>query len=188
MVVSKEEQSVIDVFVDRDAQESTDDSLSNALRTLILTVEDVFVFSERAVLLWSGCTRKSSHYTYPDGFMAKWKERRLGAPDYRMHNGPPNSAFKLAGGRKPKGWHLDHIYDGLHFWSARNGLHFTQTAGLVAMTPQIHNRRHSDAQISWVLRGVAFRKFGYDPAKIFSTGLHDELGFVAGRSCEVFWQ
>ena len=54
MAVSKEEQSVIDVFVDRDAQESTYDSLSNALREANSSKT-----SERAVLLWSGCTRKS---------------------------------------------------------------------------------------------------------------------------------
>src|SRR5437867_3561236 len=142
-LLSEQEQAVIGIFAEDSGTESAD-SLYSALRTLVLTVEEVFVFPERAVLLWSGCVRQSTHYEYPDGFLAKWKARRIGSPDYRMNNGPPNSAFKIAGGKKPNGWHLDHIYDGFHFWSARNGQHFTQSAGLVAMTSGIHKRRHSD--------------------------------------------
>jgi hypothetical protein len=66
-------------------------------------------------------------------------------------------------------------------------MHFTQSAGLVGMTSEIHKRRHSDSRLSWLLRGVTFLKFGYDPANVFSPGPHNELGFVTGRSCEVFW-
>src|ERR1035437_3841521 len=71
--------------------------------------------------------------------------------------------------------------------SARNGLHFTQSAGLVAMPRHAHLRRHSDAMLTWLLRGVAFVKFGYDPLGVFSSTAHDSFGFVAGRHCEVFW-
>lgn len=187
MVLSEEEQNVIDLFADGSGAESPGQSSTNAFKTLIATAETVFAFPESAILLWADCTRESSEYTYPDGLVAKWKGRRRGSLDRRMHNGPPNSAFRLAGGSKPGGWELDHIYDGLSFWSARNRLHFTQSAGLVAMPRHAHRRRHSDPVLSWLVRGLAFRKFSYDPAHVFSKAPHDDYGFVAGRSCEVFW-
>jgi hypothetical protein len=104
-----------------------------------------------------------------------------------MHNGPPNSAFALGHGAKPSGWELDHIYDEEPLWSARDGVHFTQSAGLVAMPKHAHRRRHADPLITWFVRGVAFVRFGYDPLRVFSTGSHDCFGFIAGRSCEIFW-
>jgi hypothetical protein len=37
---------------------------------------------------------------------------------------------------------------------------------------------------TWLLRAQAFRKFGYDPDKVFAIG-HDELGFASGFACQV---
>jgi hypothetical protein len=154
---------------------------------LVNAFEAQFEFSQIALLLWLGCVRQEDHYHFPLGLKAKWKGRCSGRLDNRMRNGPPNSAFFLGGGTKPRDWELDHIYDLEPLWSVRNGLHFTQSAGLVAMTHDDHKRRHSDATFSWLIRGYAFLKFGYDPLVVFSTEIHDQFGFVTGRSCELFW-
>ncbi len=66
-------------------------------------------------------------------------------------------------------------------------MYFTQSAGFVAMPKDAHRRRHADPALTWFVRGVAFIKFGYDPLGVFSAGSHDRFGFIAGRSCEVFW-
>jgi hypothetical protein len=166
---------------------SSDLSTAEAFNTLVLATQGLFEFLQRAVLLWSGCTRQSEPYGFPTGLRAKWKSRRCGRLDYRMQNGPPNSAFNLGGGKKPSGWELDHIYDEEPMWSVRDGLHFTQSAGLVAMPRHAHRRRHSDSMLSWLVRGFSFLKFGYDPLTVFSAEAHDQFGFVAGRRCEVFW-
>ena len=108
VILSKEEQAVVELFAYRDRRGLAGD-LAAALRTLIATAETVFALPEEAVLLWSDCTRQSTEYTYPAGLVAKWKDRCRARLDRRMHNGPPNSAFKIAGGDKPKGWELDHI-------------------------------------------------------------------------------
>jgi hypothetical protein len=165
---------------------SSDPSTVEGFNALVLATQGLFEFPQCAVLLWSGCTRQSEPYRFPAGLQAKWKGRRSGRLDYRMQNGPPNSAFTLGGGKKPSGWELDHIYDEEPLWSVRKGLHFTQSAGLVAMPRHAHRRRHSDSMLSWLVRGIAFLKFGYDPLTAFSKGSHDKFGFIVGKSCEVF--
>jgi hypothetical protein len=182
------EQLLVDLF-DRISSGLAQQPEIDAVSSLMLGVSGLFEFPKRGVLLWLGCKRQAVEYSFPAGLQAKWKRQSRGAGplDKRMNNGPPNSAFRLGGGKKPKGWELDHIYDEEPMWSARDDRHFTQSAGLVAMPLHAHRRRHSDAMLSWLIRGFAYMKFGYDPLAVFSKGPHDRFGFVEGRPCDVFW-
>jgi hypothetical protein len=67
-------------------------------------------------------------------------------------------------------------------WTGRNG----SSAAPADSTPACR-RRHASPKLMWLARGVAFVRFGYDPLLAFSTEPHDRFGFIAGRSCEVFW-
>jgi hypothetical protein len=111
-----------------------------------------------------------------------------------MNNGPPRTAFLLAGGKCPKGWRHHHLYDGndechpknavkpLH--AAYHPLHFTQSAGIVATTKEAHDICHNtDDSLRSLLRQVTWLKFGYDPDKRFAMQpIHD--GFEEGYSFE----
>lgn len=186
MILAGNERSLVELFT-RVGCGSAERADTVGVSSLVLSIGGLFEFSERAVLFWSGCTRTTESYDFPAGLRAKWKQCRAGRLDARMHNGPPNSAFALARGRKPSGWELDHIYDEEPLWSVRDGLHFTQSAGLAARPQHAHRRRHTDPMLTWLVRGVAFVRFGYDPLRVFSTAPHDCFGFIAGRRCEVFW-
>jgi hypothetical protein len=98
------------------------------------------------------------------------------------NNGPAILAFRLAGGNRPQrsdvprfGWSIHHIYEGrfpapgrdkiLH--ATRNGDHFTEAAGLVALHPVAEGLAGDCSYFAWLLRCEAFRLFGYDPDEIF---------------------
>lgn len=183
-----QEQLLINVFA-RISSGSAQQLEIDGVSSLMLGISGVFEFPKRAVLLWAECQRQGAPYNFPVGLQAKWKRqgREVGILDKRMNNGPPNSAFRLAGGKKPNGWQLDHIYDEEPMWSARDERHFTQSAGLVAMPAHAHRRRHSDAELSWLVRGIAFLKFQYDPLGVFSKDAHDGFGFIESHPCSVFW-
>jgi hypothetical protein len=72
--------------------------------------------------------------------------------------------------------------DTLH--AASNGLHCTQSAGLVAIHPIADQMCDEFPAFSWLLRGEAFLRFGYDPDIVFSKRKHDECGFI-GKGCRV---
>ena len=186
ITLTSNERSLIELF-SRVPGGAADPGEIARVSSLLLALQSLFNFPNHAVLLWSGCARHGVQYQFPAGLIAKWKIHRPGSPDARMYNGPSNSVFLLGGGTRPSGWELDHIYDDDPLWSATNGLHFTQSAGLVAMPRHLHRRRHLDSMLSWLVRGIAFHKFGYDPLLVFSQAPHDPFGFVAGRSCEIFW-
>jgi hypothetical protein len=162
-------------------------TLVAAATSLTASLNGLFEFPVTAVLLWDGCVRQMQAYSYPQGFDQKWRLTQKGHPDARMGNGPPNAAFKLASGTKPPKWELDHIYDDEPLWAARGPRHFTQSAGLVAMPRHVHLRRPKSSSLSWLLRGIAFSRFGYDPMSVFSDDPHDGFGFVIGSSHHVFW-
>jgi hypothetical protein len=143
--------------------------------------------SERALLLWDGCLRHSEKYRWPSGFKDKWKSSGYHGLVNARRNGPPRTAFTIAGGEYVSGWELDHVYDRLvlRASSLPEGRHFTQSAGLICMTPDLHQKR--DAYLLWVLRGLAFLRFRYDPLGTFSGAQPDAYGFVNGQTCDVFW-
>jgi hypothetical protein len=143
--------------------------------------------SERAFLLWNGCMRHSEKYRWPAGFSVKWKTSGYRGLVNAGGNGPPRTAFTVAGGEYVSGWELDHVYDrvALRANGLPEGRHFTQSAGLICMTPDLHQKR--SAYLLWVLRGLTFLRFGYDPLGTFSGAQPDAYGFVNGRTCDVFW-
>jgi hypothetical protein len=88
--------------------------------------------------------------------------------------------FENAGGNIPlkgngKSWSIHHLYSGdfpykdkkqtLH--AVKVKLHFTHTAGLVAIHPLADAAAHEYACFSWFLRAKAFLLFGYDPDNVF---------------------
>lgn len=54
--------------------------------------------SERAFLLWNGCMRHSEKYRWPAGFSVKWKTSGYRGLVNAGGNGPPRTAFTVAGG------------------------------------------------------------------------------------------
>jgi hypothetical protein len=110
MALKGEERSIVELF-SRAGCGGAALSETKSVSSLMLSAVGLFEFSERAVLLWSGCVRTAESYDFPAGLRAKWKRCGAGRLDARMHNGPPNSAFALGHGTKPSGWELDHIYD-----------------------------------------------------------------------------
>jgi len=170
-----------------------------AVRKVVLDVAgqlDSFVrWPGKAVLLWPGCDRRTKYHVYPAvvrnvAFVAQVK-----GLDSRI-NGPAVASFRIAQGVRPRrfgsnnSWSVHHVYSGkfpyagrestLH--AAKNGLHFTQSAGVVAIHPIADQMCDEFPAFAWLLRALAFNKFGYDPDQVFSREPHDEYGF-AGKAC-----
>jgi hypothetical protein len=140
----------------------------------------------KAMLLWPGCVRIKYH-RIPDRI--KEEARSRGVQVDSRSNGPAIMSFLLAGGKRPRrsnrqGWHIDHIYDGKFPWATRsrslhavkNGKHFTQAAGLVAIHPIAEALKDEYPHFAWLLRHEAYLRFSYDPDAVFS-GKVDECGF-----------
>ncbi len=158
---------------------------------------DQFVrWPTHAMLLWSGRTRAQKYHKYPQSIQYMARMNQIGL-DGRV-NGPAVAAFRLAGGERPSrigsnnGWSIHHLYSGKFPYPGRastthaawEGLHCTQSAGLVAVHPIADQMCDEYPCFSWLLRAMAFQKFDYDPDGVFSTEPHDEKGFV-GKSCLV---
>lgn len=144
-------------------------------------------FPGRAFLLWDGCVRRSEKYRWPEGFKDRFRQRRYRGLVNAMRNGPPRTSFTVAGGEYRSGWELDHVYDRetLRQYTLPEGRHFTQSAGLICMTRDLHLYR--DTYNLWLLRGLSYLLFGYDPLGAFSGQQPDKYGFVHARNCDVFW-
>lgn len=140
----------------------------------------------RARLLWQECVRVKYH-RIPDRIKEEARSRRVQV-DSRS-NGPAIMSFLLAGGERPRrsngqGWHIDHIYDGEFPWptkgrslhAVKDGKHFTQSAGLVAIHPIAEALKDEYFYFAWLLRHEALLRFGYDPDGVFSARI-DEYGF-----------
>jgi hypothetical protein len=172
-----------------------------AIRELLLGVQrslDVFVrWPERALLLWEGRDRSTKyHRDYPAPVVLAAQKASL-IRDGRV-NGPAVAAYRLAGGERPprfgsnNGWSVHRLYSGkfpyfgqpetLH--AAYDGRHCTQSAGLVAVHPVADQMCDEYPFFAWLLRSLAFQKFGYDPDGVFSADPRDQYGFV-GTKCIV---
>ena len=140
----------------------------------------------RALLLWEGCVRTRYH-NYPEEIRKKLRSKRI--PIDSRSNGPAIMAYLYAGGERPKrtnnqGWAIHHVYNGkfplktngktLH--AVKEGKHFTQSAGLVAMHPIAHALADEYFYFAWLLRHEAFLRFGYDPDNVFAKKI-DAYGF-----------
>jgi hypothetical protein len=139
---------------------------------------DYIKWPSKARLLWPGCIRVKYHQV-PDRI--KEEARSRGVQVDSRSNGPAIMAFLLAGGERPirsngQGWHIDHIYDKKFPWPTRgrslhavkDGRHFTQSAGLVAIHPIAEALKDEYFYFAWLLRHEAFLRFGYDPDAVFS--------------------
>jgi hypothetical protein len=167
--------------------------------------KDFICWPSEAILLWHGCNRVP-----PEGKTQAWHEYPLAlkqavasmkGPWDPRPNGPAIKAFLIAGGNRPprKGtnnaWSIHHVYSGKFPHSAtqptthakKEGLHFTQSAGLVAVHPIADALCDEFPFFSWFLRARAFQLFGYDPDHVFHFGEHDEFGFIKGSQSRVIY-
>lgn len=168
------------------------DTLSPSERKIVGEVwrqKDAFIkWPAKALLLWQECVRPSGGFhKYPEEIKRNAKSKGV-AVDTRT-NGPAIVAFLLAGGERPtrsngKGWSVDHIYDGKFPWQGRaatlhavkDGRHFTQSAGLIAVHPVAEALRDEYPYFAWLLRHEAFLRFSYDPDGVFCQEA-DDYGF-----------
>ena len=159
----------------------------NRIANEIWSDKDRFIrWPNPSLLFWTGLIR------HPDGrkkdcykFSTKHKVllKRANLEEDARNNGPAILSFRLAGGDRPKRsdfprhhWSIHHIYDGrfparlgapvLH--ATRNGDHFTQSAGLVALHPVADGFVGDCAYFAWLLRYESFERFNYDPDKVFN--------------------
>jgi hypothetical protein len=157
---------------------------TDAVLTLWQEKDFWFRWPKESEILQRGWTRhpdgdRSDCYLYDAELIQRLRRKKL-EPDGR-NNGPAILAFRMAGGQRPKsgggGWPIHHIYDGqalipktrrkiLH--AVQDEEHFTHSGGLVALHPAAHLVAHQSELLGWLLRWEAFRRFKYDPDKIFS--------------------
>lgn len=126
-----------------------------------------------------------------DEIMALSVVKQIDSLDSRS-NGPAVVTFRVAGGTRPKrfgsnnDWSVHHLYSGkfpylgheMTLHAVTDGIHFTQSAGLVAIHPIADQMCDEFPFFSWMLRAKAYLKFCYDPDEAFSSDKHDEYGFV----------
>jgi len=168
------------------------------IKQIVLAHWDEFVkWPKEALLLWHGCVRTKYH-NYPASIMTLLAERGI----YRRYwsNDPAIHAFLVAGGERPTrrhknfGWDIHHLYLGLRRGGGRNGthavkdgLHFTQSAGLVAVHPIADALYAEDPEFAELLRKESFNRFGYDPDGIFSSAPRDDFGFVPPHKTRIIY-
>ncbi|MDZ4821487.1 MAG: hypothetical protein SGJ20_21200 [Planctomycetota bacterium] len=183
-------------------QAITSPSVAQVLTIVAKNIDEFICWPEKPLLLWQSCDRvappnkKQKYFTYPQPIRELAKQSRVRL-DSRP-NGPAISAFLLAGGKRPSrfgssnAWSIHHLYSGkfpylgtdetLH--ACKHGLHFTQSAGLIATHPIADALSDEIPFFAWLLRAESFRRFGYDPDGVFSSD-RDPYGFVKGKACEV---
>lgn len=112
------------------------------------------------------------------------KCQRAGVQADGRSNGPAIVTYLVAGGSRPMredpptwGWSIHHIYDGKFPAPHQRGRvlnavqvagEFTNSRGLVAAHPVADFVAANSRLLAWLLRWEAFRRFKYDPDKIFS--------------------
>lgn len=180
-------------WVNKEIYNIPNSKIREVVQLIYNSVDEFVTWPKGATLLWEGCDRnrlegvKVKYHKYPN-------EIKLQAtfPLDRRPNGPAVASFLFAGGiRHPRygsnnSWSVHHIYSGkfpyinrsntLH--AAYDGKHFTQSAGLVAIHPLADQLADEYPFFSWYLRAISFKRFKYDPDGVFSSGTHDEYGFL----------
>jgi len=172
------------------------------LQIVVKNFNDFVKWPRQAILVWKGRTRKTKYHSYPNELklIALHQEIKL-ASGIRLDgrsNGPALLAFQIAEGIRPQrsgsnnAWSIHHVYSGKFPFpgrpdtthAAQDGLHCTQSAGLVAVHPIADQLCDEFPAFTWLLRARAYDLFGYDPDQVFSNELHDEFGFT-GKKCTV---
>lgn len=180
-----EEQEAIDMVIDVNIRQ--DNRLSVLMNYFLPSCR--LPGRRRAFLLWDGCVRqRREHFTWPSGFRAKWDTSGYRGLCNARSNGPPRTAFKVAGGdyRGGSEYELAHLYEeSVLLYPER---HFTQGSNLICMPRQLHRESERNIAFLWILRGLPFFSHRYDPLEKFSSAEHDRYGFVVDdQTCEVFW-
>ncbi len=186
-------------------EKEIEDLEPKCLREIVLNVflnyQELCQFSKMPLLLLEGCDRKpeegerKKYHNFPRE-VKDWAKKKNVHLDSRT-NGPAIAAFELADGLRPfrygsnNKWHIHHLYSGkfpyfkktetLH--AAKNGLHFTQSAGLIAVHPILDALCDESPAITWFLRYASWDKFGYDPDGVFSDKI-DEYGFSISKASQ----
>ena len=193
-------------WFENEAQAVEDVSVRQVICHLANDLNAFVRFPERAVLLWHGCNRvrpggeKQKIHKYPT--FIKDAARRLAINLDTRPNGPAITSFLFSGGERPKrfgsnnAWSIHHLYSGkfphvgkvdsLH--GQKDGNHFTQSAGLVAVHPLADALCDEFPAFSWLLRARAFQKFGYDPDSVFCNARIDEFGFAEGWPIKILYR
>jgi hypothetical protein len=187
----------------RECAQVKDVQVRSILERVADNLESFVQWPGRALLLLKGCTRvalegkRQRYHKYPRGVTELAKSR--GVPLDTRANGPAISAYLIAGGHRPprfgsrNAWSIHHLYSGKFRYYGRDKdtahatklpNHFTQSAGLVAMHPIADAMGDEFPFFAWMLRAMAFLRFGYDPDGVFSE-CQDDLGFAAGYKCEI---
>ena len=120
-------------------------------------------------------------YSYSPNIIQECETAKITA-DGRS-NGPAIVTFLLSGGARPLredpptwGWSIHHIYDGKFpaphqeggvLNAVRVAGEFTNSRGLVAAHPVADFVAANSRLLAWLLRWEAFRRFQYDPNRIF---------------------
>lgn len=173
------------------------------IRQVLDQLDEFVKFPKKSVLLWKGCDRIGSvtkKHDYPSSLKEVLAKEGV-IRDVRS-NGPAITSFLFAGGERParnqpgRGWNIHHLYDGkityhgressLH--AVKDGNHFTQSAGLVAVHPVADALCDEVPAFAWYLRGLSLKKFGYDPDGVSLGSRTDEYGFLQHHKTEVIYQ
>lgn len=161
-------------------------------------------FAARSMLIWPRCTPGENLDGLPDDAKElSFSSAGAGIPEYakkrlqqeltergitsleRCPVDPDRFSFRFADGFILPGWHFHHIYDGTSplgrgkktLNARHHGLHFTQTAGMVAIHPIVEALYDYFPCIKRTLRARSFKEFRYDPDRYFSKCEHDDRGF-----------
>lgn len=180
----------------------TSSSERTVLQNVVTNLASFICWPSEAMLLWPGCNRvpepgkKQKYFSYPEHIRQLARTARISL-DTRP-NGPAIASFLLAGGKRPdrfgssNAWSIHHLYSGKFPYYGRQSTthatkecnHFTQSAGLIAAHPVADALVDEFPFFAWLLRAMAYIRFGYDPDQIFSEDL-DDYGFVRGKPCRV---
>jgi len=192
----------LDGWIRQQINTSLQAALHKAIGLVLDHLDEFVKFPKKSVLLWKGCDRVgglAKKHDYPESLknvLAKGGVIR----DVRS-NGPAITAFLFAGGERParnqpsRGWNIHHLYDGKMTYHGReasmhavkDGNHFTQSAGLVAVHPVADALCDEVPAFAWYLRGLSLKRFGYDPDAVFPGGRPDEFGFLHPHKPQVIY-
>jgi len=196
----------VEQWFQNESQAVEDESIHQAVCHVATNLNSFVRFPKRAVLLWQGCDRiapqgkKQKYHSYPP--LIKVEARKMAVPLDARPNGPAIASFFFAEGERPdrfgstNAWNIHHIYSGkfpyigrtdsLH--AQKNGKHFTQSAGLVAVHPLADALCDEFPAFSWLLRAQAFQNLGYDPDGVFTERRVDDFGFAEGKSTQIIFK
>lgn len=194
----------LDHWMHGELRKVEESAVRSVLNTVCKNLSEFVLFPPRAVLLWKGCNRvrppgkRGKYHRYPSTLKDLARSVRI-KWDTRP-NGPAIMSFLIAGGERPNrmgssnAWSIHHLYSGkfpypgkestLH--APKEGIHFTQSAGLIAAHPIADAICDEFPSFAWRLRAEAFLRFGYDPDGVFAEA-HGDFGFQPGALCEVLY-